>query len=414
MTRCAVGLRWGAALCLGGWVWAGMAGPFEIGGQPPDRDRWMYPFNSRPGTRPVAPVFGTFGDEAGVDTRHGQFVMSWNTSGTVPPGLDLRRYLVRSVRVQVQVVREGSFVHDPTPDAFGTYLEPGSDGAVPDADPGRPLELFGTGFRGGFTAETFLANSPYGSSAAGGRNAHAAGFDHTGAWVDVGNNVGKSAASFAPFPTRAFATGVVDGLPAGEPVPSGATVTFDVVLADPLVLGHVRSSLQAGRLWFTLTWLGESSGLSGVPNYPDVATAENLLFDPPRIWIEGVVVGDEDTDADGLPDDWERFHFGDLARGAEDDSDRDGMKALEEWREGFSPVRKDAPRLEWVLDAGGRAGLRWPLVENRREVVEWSPDLKDWEVAEGVSDAETVGCMGWRPATTREEGTGYFRLRSGD
>jgi hypothetical protein len=374
----------------------------------------MYPFNSMPGIRPVAPVFGTFGDGAGVDTRHGQFVMGWNLAGRVQPGLDLRRYLVRSVRLQVQVVREGAFVHDPTPDDFGSYLEEGSEGAVPDEDPGRPMELFGTGFRGGFTGETFLANSPYGSTAAGGRNAYAAGFNPAGEWVDVGNNVGKSADRFAPFPTRAFATGVVDGLAAGEPVPSGATVSFEVELDDPLVLGHVRASLRSGRLWFTLTWLGESGGLTGVPNYPDVATAENLLFDPPRIWIEGVVVGDDDTDGDGLPDDWERFHFGDLTRGAEDDRDQDGMTALMEWREGFSPVRKDAPRLEWAMDGRGRAGLRWPLVENRREVVEWSPDLDQWELADGVYDARTVGWMGWSPTTTLEEGMGYFRLRRGE
>ncbi|MEO0447921.1 MAG: hypothetical protein AAF191_17765, partial [Verrucomicrobiota bacterium] len=38
-----------------------------------------------------------------------------------------------------------------------------------------------------------------------------------------------------------------------------------------------------------------------------------------------------DTDLDGLPDQWETQHFGDLLRGADEDFDLDGVTNGEEW-----------------------------------------------------------------------------------
>lgn len=47
----------------------------------------------------------------------------------------------------------------------------------------------------------------------------------------------------------------------------------------------------------------------------------------------------DDTDGDGLPDDWEMRFFGNLAQSAADDADHDGLPNLEEYRIGARPDR---------------------------------------------------------------------------
>ena len=108
-----------------------LAQPFTVNFVQPTMDRWMYPFNATPGCRPSAPVFGTFGDEAGVDTRHGQFLIGFDTlqqtvtnCGTMtelPRLLSTHQgaanYLLRRVRLTVSINRDLAFRYDPTPDA---------------------------------------------------------------------------------------------------------------------------------------------------------------------------------------------------------------------------------------------------------------------------------------------------------
>ncbi|MEH6447823.1 MAG: calcium-binding protein [Oleispira sp.] len=51
-----------------------------------------------------------------------------------------------------------------------------------------------------------------------------------------------------------------------------------------------------------------------------------------------VVNSADDTDGDGLPDDWEREHFGDLSQDGNGDLDGDGYSNLEEWQKGWNPL----------------------------------------------------------------------------
>ncbi|GAH42196.1 unnamed protein product, partial [marine sediment metagenome] len=48
-------------------------------------------------------------------------------------------------------------------------------------------------------------------------------------------------------------------------------------------------------------------------------------------WVFTVAVAQDDTDHDGLPDDWEGENFGDLSQGADDDPDSDGLTNLQEY-----------------------------------------------------------------------------------
>ena len=49
----------------------------------------------------------------------------------------------------------------------------------------------------------------------------------------------------------------------------------------------------------------------------------------------------EDVDEDGLPDHWEREHFGNLRKWPFQDRDRDGYMNIEEWMNGTDPKRRE-------------------------------------------------------------------------
>ncbi|MCW5557415.1 MAG: hypothetical protein KIT22_06255 [Verrucomicrobiae bacterium] len=408
-----------ARLRHGLWPWVALltaaAAGFQADFPKPSGDRWMYPYNATPGTRPSAPVFSTFGDESGVDTRHGQFLLVWDTTNSVPAGQPARHY--RLTRVQLTLIQrlEGSFVNDSTADAFETWL-PGNDPrAIPDADPGWPIELFGAGFRNGFTADSFQEGSPFGSASIGERNAYAAGFNAAREFVDVSNNVGKTNALYPPFPTRAFSIGAITNVAAGEPVPSDTPVTFDLNLEDPDVRGYLQQALSSGRLWLSVSWLGGSEGFAGTPTYPDFATGDNLLFDPPHLILEGELIGPEDTDKDGLPDDWERLWLGGLESSGDDDDDGDGVSNRAEYELDTNPndsrsllairsvaVDSEGRGVLGLVDAG--AGAPW---------IESSPDLKVWTRVPGRLDFREAGHGAWQSDDALGAAPLFFRAVRG-
>lgn len=53
-------------------------------------------------------------------------------------------------------------------------------------------------------------------------------------------------------------------------------------------------------------------------------------------------IGRADTDADGLPDDWETEHFGDLSQDGTSDFDQDGLTNAEEFEANTDPVVEDS------------------------------------------------------------------------
>lgn len=59
----------------------------------------------------------------------------------------------------------------------------------------------------------------------------------------------------------------------------------------------------------------------------------------------------QDTDDDGLPDDWELYHFGHLNYGASDDPDNDGLTNIEEFQLGTNPGNPDSDG-DGITDGG--------------------------------------------------------------
>jgi len=405
-------------LALTGLAGGSAAQSFDLDFAQPTLDQWMYPYNSDPAGRPTAPVFSTLGDDAGVDTRHAQFLVGFDTASQVATNRGARNYLVRRARFTATVSRDNVFAYDPTPDAATTYYETNHPAYQADGDPGRPIELFGAGFRNGFTADTFFEGSPFGANGIATRNAYAAGYRTNGALVDVSNNVGKTNGLYPHFEAHPFAIGRNPNLAPGALVPMDTTFTFDLNLADPLVRQYLQEALAAGRLCLMVTWLGGGT-FGGQPSYPDFYNKESVLGDPPTLELEGTVVTTGDTDQDGLPDDWENFHFGNLSLGANDDPDRDEAPNLAEYRTGTDPTEA-ASALRMVAidrDESGVTTLRFQFAASRGYAIEYSADLEHWWAVENPALTYHVASavVEWRDDGSQTggwSGARFYRVRT--
>lgn len=396
------GRGWMLGLLLAAGTLSLIAGDFRLAPPGPTLDRWVYVFGDTTGDRPVASTFASF--DPRFDTRDAQFLMGWDTAGTPATGAGPANYLLRKVRVTLTVGMDKTFLYDPTFDAFQTYLT-NEPAAIPDSDPGRPIELYGAEFRNGFTAETFKENSPYGPKGSifgdnisiGTRNVFAAMYGTNGTLIDIANNVGQRNASWtnAPFEVRPWAIGVTTDAAPGDFVPVNARFTFDVDLSDPLVAGYLQAALDCGILRLFISSLSPATqitpggtGGGGLGSYPSWVNKENLLFDPPdfpQLEIEGTVVGPADTDGDGLPDDWEQFYFKSLAEGPDGDPDHDGATNREEWAARTDPTLASSRLriLQAGFDADGNARLRFTLAPSCTYIVQTGTGLGDWNAAAG-------------------------------
>lgn len=266
-------------LLSGAAVHAGGTGPFTARAPEPAGDRWMYSNNVTPGTRATASTF-SFLPFAGVDDRFGQFVVKFDTAAMgIPAGLGPENYELHRLVFTAVYASTDSLPYDPTEDPLASL---GTAPTVADSDAGRPLELHGTGFRGGFTAATFQESSPYGS-----RNAFASSFDESGVARDVTNSVTLGYESH-PWAIGKITTPVdLNAVPRvylplepGQVIPVYARVTFEINLGIPGVADYVRMGLHEGGLWFTLSSFhpvtGPGSG--GFPAYFTKEHPEQALY----------------------------------------------------------------------------------------------------------------------------------------
>jgi len=396
---------------------------------PASMDKWMYPFEfGTGGTRPVAPTFASF--DPRFDTRDAEFLLGWDTATVVPTGASPARYVLRRARLLLPVAADRTFLYDPTYDPIRTYLPTNNPARLPDADAGRPVEVFGVGFRGGFTAETYLESSSFGPVGAftsntisiGTRNAFAAQFDTNGVLVDVANHVGQLNANWtnAPFEAAAWAIGTTTNAAPGEFVPIDSVFAFDLDLSDPLVHAYLARSLSEGRLRLMVSSLSPAqqitpggTGLGGLGSYPQWSTRENLIFPEelpqgPSIELEGSYIGTADTDADGLPDDWERLHFGNLQATAAGDPDLDGASNAVEFQAGTAPRSADSALRIGVSGGGNPPVLEFAVMPGRAYRIERSLDLATWTGAAGRLTYPAKGRAAWIGETP--EVTGFYRV----
>ncbi|MSU31341.1 MAG: hypothetical protein EXS25_01520 [Pedosphaera sp.] len=386
----------------------------------------MYPFEfGTGGTRPVAPTFASF--DTRFDTRDAQFLMGWKTESWVQLGLPTSRYILSKVRLSVSVSADQTFIYDPTFDSYRTHLGTNEIAWTRDQDGGRPVEFFGTGFRNGFTAETYANESPYGpvggftsdTISVGTRNAFAAVYDTEGNLIDTSNHVGQRNANWtnASFEAVPWAVGLTAQAIPGALVPVGSVFTFDLDLSDPLIAGYLGRALSAGTLDLMLSSLSPAqqvtpggTGFGGLGSYPQWSTHENLLFKGPLLEVEGTVIRDTDSDVDGLPDDWERLFLGDLSSTGTGDADGDGLVNQEEFIAGTNPRSAESTFRLTLSGPPLQTELSFRFAPGRRYRVEQSEDLTRWIRAAGQLSYPSRGVCVWK-ADVQQDSSLFYRVR---
>ncbi len=246
----------------------------------PTGDRWMYPFNGTPGTRIFASTFSAAAEGPGFDDRDAQFVLSFDTTDLITPGLDAGAYQIISARVTAVIDNGEQFRYDPTPDSFVTFL-PDTDGAyVADDDAGRAITIFGTGYRAGWDVFTWVETTTFGTvaevdPAQGMRTIYAANFDSSGTAHDVSNNVKNR------FDPRPLGVGLTDSVVVGELVPEGTVFTFELDRCDNAGRGFLQRSLRDGTLNLSISSMhlatGGMGGGTGDVTYPFFKTRDDFI-----------------------------------------------------------------------------------------------------------------------------------------
>ena len=180
-------------------------------------------------------------------------------------GLLPSQYQVNSVTLTMTMASAtfpGEFVfYDDTPDTQAEILADIQSGSF---DSQRPMELYGVGFRDGYTGFEFSGSSDptlldeathiYASSD-GGYLAYPISSDASGQPLDVSNSItgGFSetapAHTTAPFDPTPWAIGTTN-LTVGAAIPDDTMFTFNVNLTEPGVLNYVQQGLADGELGF--------------------------------------------------------------------------------------------------------------------------------------------------------------------
>jgi len=269
----------------------------------PALDRWMYPFNSTPGSRAVISTFGSTPGAPEFDSRDGQMLVAFATGSQVPIGQGSALTVTRA-RLTVEVSNDLIFAYDPTQDPWQCFVATSDPAWTPDADPGQPVECHGVGFRNGWTATAFQENSPYAPTGAnllspGIRNAFAAEALPGGTLADVSQSPRNRR---DPMP---FAVGTIAGLAPGSLVAAGTQMTFDIDVANPAIQDYLRAGLNDGRVFLALSSLTFVQQQAG--QFPAFVAKENVyvqlgISQPARLELDvatGPACGFADLNCDG-------------------------------------------------------------------------------------------------------------------
>ena len=265
----------------------------------PTLDKWVYPFASNGGgLRTSAPTFGSVGGDAGLwDDRDAQFLAGFNTSGDVPTGLGAASYQVVSAQftITMNIHAANLVMFDGSYDPISTYDTANGGAPINGDDAGRSIELYGVGYRNGFTATSMVENSPFAfgdPTLEGVRNFYATDF-LAGAARDVSNNVRDG---FDPLP---FAVGqVAPGfLNLDGTIMDQADIVFTLNLANPDVLAYLASGLDLGRVNLMVSSM-HSASQGGPATRPEFDTKElGLAGTPARLDLQVNVVPEPATAA---------------------------------------------------------------------------------------------------------------------
>jgi len=257
------------ALILGTWAHGDQ---LSISRDAPDEDRWMYPFNPTPGTRAAASIFGNWEQFDGAfDNRDAQMIIGFQTAGDLAPE-DASGYMVVSARITVQVSNEG-IVYDDTTDPYQVFLGEGDPERIDDPDPGQPIELYGVGYRSGYTAQSWTDDAPFGfddPTLPQIRTAYAVSFQDELA-TDISNHAREG---WNPDP---FATAFIEGVNPGDVIPLDSIFEFEIEVSNSDMQQYIIDGLENGMLRFAISSMTQVEIQGGT--YPLFYCNENIAVE---------------------------------------------------------------------------------------------------------------------------------------
>ncbi len=307
----------------------------------PSDDRWQYPFNFGSGSELTAKSFSAVG-QAGfiLNNRDGVIILAWDTTSLVQAGLGSSSYDLRSITLTVTSEPTANWPIDLTidqwfeldlnedgiinADGIPTGEAGDSDGESDDIDPGRPFELYGTGFGPTFTESSWSEFSAYIGARDEGVQPPRDPFpfvyqEGTLDMLHVEDHADGLHNDALPQPVFEFTP---QPWAIGEPqnyTPSGGQV-FDIIFHVDLTTssGAARSYFQEqlnnGRLIVTLCSPHEAEPFGGTPGpYPSIYMKEAVGVAPGAKAPELVLsifdglAGDSDEDLDVDLADWLDF-----------------------------------------------------------------------------------------------------------
>jgi hypothetical protein len=271
----------------------------------PDLDTWLYPNSTTHGNRELA---STFAGGLSIDPETHEFAplsqfesariaavaTGFNTSAQIQTGLAPSRYQINSVTVTMSVFYStGERIrYDGTANTRQELID-----AILDDDNSndlaQPMELYGIGFRGGYTGFGYGSPSPgllteavkpYNSST-GYLIYPVVGAEDASGYVDVSNNLTGGFSATAPgnetdpFDVTPWAVGTTT-LNQGDEVPDGALFTFSLNLDLAGVKQYVQSALSQGSLGFMVSTFHPATqfGTGGFNGFPQWSMKESLPF----------------------------------------------------------------------------------------------------------------------------------------
>lgn len=237
----------------------------------PAVDTWNSAVNPTLGYRNTASAFGSGGDPTLEDLFVTQFLI-FDSSSAAAAGQGQANYIIHSATLALDRDPVTSYTYDPSFDPLEVY----TSGAADDA--GSPTELYGTGFRGGFTAATYQEGTvstpgtswgPPGPPFTPGVR-YAFPTDGLGGTLrDVSSHVQDN------FAVNPFAIGAVAGLNAGDLVSGAGEMVFDLQLT-PDVVAYLQRGLDEGFLGFHVASHGVPVGSTNA-DFPSFYNKESGL-----------------------------------------------------------------------------------------------------------------------------------------
>ena len=249
----------------------------------PTEDRWNYQFNFTPGRRPKASAFRSVEEGVGVH-RHATFVMRFRTDDQIPAGLAPEAYHLDGVRLDMLTSSGFDVAYDPTYDGAWTHLPSEDDNALVDQDPGRPIEVFGLGFRDDVVPEEWTETAPFTGGDEDALTVFPAILDASGLLVDV-----ELAVDFEdPKESNPLAIGQMENVSPGSLIPADSPMIFEMNLSDPMAVLYLQRGFSQGYLDFAVTSLNGGGQDSRV--FPEFHTKDSLLGEAPALSASVTIV----------------------------------------------------------------------------------------------------------------------------